>query len=114
MKAYRPLPKGLTIGPSEIEGLGLFTLNDLVEGMVLGISHVPHNDSENFHCGLIRTPLGGFINHSENSNIKMVDYEGYIYISTTRNINAGEELVVNYKQTQCGSSYINNFNVITV
>ena len=40
MKKYRPLPEGLTIQPSKIEGLGLFTLKDIQSGLNLGISHV--------------------------------------------------------------------------
>ena len=37
---YRPLPKHLTIQPSKIDGLGLFTLKDIPMGECLGITHI--------------------------------------------------------------------------
>ena len=39
-KMYRPLPDGLYIGMSSIEGNGLFTLNYIDEGTELGITHI--------------------------------------------------------------------------
>ena len=36
---YRPLPEYLTIQPSKIEGLGLFTLKDLEPYESLGMTH---------------------------------------------------------------------------
>ena len=48
-KMYRPLPDGLYIGMSSIEGNGLFTLNYIDEGTELGITHIKDesgNESE--------------------------------------------------------------------
>ena len=59
---YKPLPDSLTIKTSGIEGLGLFAKKDIPEGTTLGISHLKINSM------LIRTPLGGFINHSDTPN----------------------------------------------
>ena len=36
---YRPLPDYLTIQPSKVEGLGLFTLKDLEPYESLGMTH---------------------------------------------------------------------------
>jgi SET domain-containing protein len=90
---YRPLPPYLTIKESNIDGLGLFTTKDLGEGENLGISHIYHRKFE----GGIRTPLGGFINHSENSNVvlKMLR-DGFTHMITKKEIKAGEELTCTY------------------
>ena len=63
---YRPLPKNLTIKASEIDGLGLFSKTKIQKNSFLGISHVKHDDFQDMY---IRTPLGGFYNHSKNPNI---------------------------------------------
>jgi len=62
LKEYHPLPSGLTVAESGISGQGVFTTRRLVAGTELGISHW-RVDKE-----LIRTPLGGFINHADEPN----------------------------------------------
>ena len=71
-KTYLPLPKGLTIRPSSIHGMGLFWMGPgkLDPETQLGIAHVLHEDFEN---GYIRTPLGGFYNHSKTPNCELRD-----------------------------------------
>ena len=59
---YNPLPPSLTIKPSLISGLGLFAKEKIKRGHNLGISHVQVGKE------LFRTPLGGFINHSDHPN----------------------------------------------
>ena len=66
---YRPLPKCLTVKKSPIEGLGLYATEDIKENRFLGITHIL---DENFENNYIRTPLGGFYNHSNNPNIQRV------------------------------------------
>ena len=61
---YNPLPKELTIKKSKIDGLGLFAIEDIPKETSLGMSHVKV-DGE-----YIRTPLGGFYNHSDDPNCK--------------------------------------------
>jgi hypothetical protein len=68
---YRPLPQYLTIGPSKIEGLGLIAAEDILPNVEIGITHVYDPRFEN---NFIRTPLGGFINHSEDPNCE-ISYE---------------------------------------
>ena len=95
---YRPLPDGLYIDNSVIEGNGLFTKKELKKGEELGITHIRYN-SEDFHSNYIRTPLGGFINHSDDANCELMDKdEDYHYkvIKTKRKIEAGEELTLKY------------------
>ena len=100
---YKPLPDSLTIKASGIEGLGLFAKKDIPEGITLGISHMKINSM------LIRTPLGGFINHSDtpncmksrviisnidNPDIKF-DYHKYDLV-TLENIKENTELTLKY------------------
>jgi len=107
---YQPLPVGLFIDESSIHGQGLYTNVKLKRGYQFGISHVQVGQD------LYRTPLGGFINHSDTPNCiktsslkttKIVDAEAphlhtkgpkYIVwnLSTTRDIEAGEELTLSY------------------
>tara|TARA_Y100001970_G_scaffold50498_1_gene63896 strand:- start:2999 stop:3412 length:414 start_codon:yes stop_codon:yes gene_type:complete len=63
---YRPLPNELTIKNSEIEGLGLFTNAKINKNSFIGITHIR---DELFEGKYIRTPMGGFYNHSEKANV---------------------------------------------
>jgi len=95
-KPYRPLPKYLTIMPSKIEGLGLFTLKELPKDKSLGMTHLYRNSEPNHY---LRTPLGGFINHSEEPNCYLVTVSSFgprKFLYTKREIEAGEELTVKY------------------
>lgn len=90
---YKPLPTYLTIKLSKIEGLGLFTLEDIDDDFRIGVTHVR---DDRFQDGYIRTPLGGFFNHSENPNCKVVYENDFIYLETIREIKSGEELTAKY------------------
>ena len=101
---YKPLPSCLTIRTSGIEGLGLFAVEDISVGTNLGISHIVDPRYEDGH---IRTPLGGFYNHSENPNC--VTYKLHdealgpiVSLVTVRDIKAGEELTSHYQLYQIG------------
>ena len=92
---YKPLPDGLMIKESNIEGQGLFTTRELAVGCKLGISHY-RIDGE-----YIRTPLGGFINHSDTPNcgrsqITIKPWLDKCNITVTENISAGSELTLKY------------------
>ena len=92
---YKPLPSGLIIKDSGIEGQGVFTTRDLSVGCDLGESHYRIDDK------LIRTPLGGFINHSEEPNCHRTQVRikpGFDKwtITVIKNIKAGEELTLKY------------------
>jgi SET domain-containing protein len=90
---YKPLPKELTVKQSSINGLGLFTMIDLNKGHEFGISHIKDNRFENDY---IRTPLGGFFNHSDNPNCEAYIDGDYIRLKTIQSIKSGEELTVKY------------------
>jgi hypothetical protein len=92
-KYYKPLDDRLTIKTSTIDGLGLFALEDISVGENLGISHVY---DERFKNQFIRTPLGGFINHSDTPNLKAHINADFRYLKTLRHIKAGEELTLEY------------------
>ena len=100
---YNPLPHGLFIEESSINGQGLHTNIKLAEGTNLGISHIELGKM------IIRTPLGGFVNHSETPNCVKVesltrqrvtplydhDFTKWELV-TLRNIESGEELTLRY------------------
>ena len=97
---YQPLPEHLTIAPSSIHRLGLFTEEDLEQGTNLGMSHLK------FDGEIIRTPLGGFINHSDEPNcvrakLRYTNQAKLDYIKwnliVIRDIKKVEELTVTYK-----------------
>ena len=92
---YRPLPKSLTIKPSGIDGLGLFAKEGLAQGANLGTTHIKIDDE------ILRTPLGGFINHSNTPNCVKVELRDDRYakvwnLIALKNIKEGEELTVHY------------------
>ena len=95
---YKPLPDGLYVSNSDIAGQGLFTNRKLEVGTELGLSHKMIDDN------LIRTPLGGFVNHSEDPNcVKWYEEEdwGKIYhMKTIKQIKKGEELFLKYTSIQ--------------
>ena len=126
---YKPLPDFLTIKKSPIEGLGLYATRAIKANTFIGLTHIQDNNFENSY---IRTPLGGFYNHSNEPNVRrvvsdalpkiksgdMIDesldvekipngkanrenlypkIEGkYMFIVTTKEVKAGEELTANY------------------
>ena len=89
---YRPLPEFLTIDKSDIDGLGLFALGDIDKGVNGGITHI----EDSITTKLYRTPLGGFINHSEEPNAKIVEVQRFRYLYFLTDIKDGEEITVKY------------------
>ena len=91
---YKPRPDTLTIKKSNIQGLGLFATKDRSES-ILGIGWVKQ---DYFPDGFIRTPMGGFINHSETPNCEKLEHEevGVMWLKTSRDIKEGEELTIKY------------------
>ena len=91
---YKPLPESLTIKQSKVNGLGLFAKEGIAQGTNLGTSHITINGD------IIRTPLGGFINHANDSNCVKVELKADKYkkwsLVTIRNIKEGEELTLQY------------------
>ena len=115
-QTYKPLSDNLFIEESMIDGQGLFANNDIAEGTDLGVSHIEIEKDKMAPLEMIRTPLGGFINHEKtikekNEEGKEVEISGpnckrikgrrdgckieYSLI-TRRDIKAGEELTLEY------------------
>ena len=100
---YRPLPDSLTIKASKVNGLGLFAKETIPQATNLGMTHIKIGER------IIRTPLGGFINHANDSNCVKVellmtnhddptvkfDYKKWNLI-TIKDIKQGEELTLKY------------------
>ncbi len=77
---YQALPSCLKVKDSSVAGQGLFATEDIPDSIYLGISHVVVDDK------IMRTPLGGFINHSDDPNcVKGYEDQGWckIYHMTT-------------------------------
>jgi SET domain-containing protein len=91
---YKPLPDGITIKKSPIDGLGLFATEKIKANSLIGVIHHPRKESED---GYIRTPLGGFGNHSDDPNCfkLLMDPETW-WIGAKRDIEPGEELTWTY------------------
>ena len=63
---YKPLPKQLTIKKSPIDGLGLYATESIKKNSFIGVTHIRDEQFENKY---IRTPLGGFYNHSNDPTV---------------------------------------------
>ena len=87
---YKPLPNYLKVEYSTIEGQGLFVKGTIAKDTVIGVMHVTI-DSQ-----IIRTPLGGFLNHSETPNVSKYNVGIYTYIKAIRDIEYNEELTLKY------------------
>ena len=97
---YRPLPNFLKIRDSKIEGQGLFTTSRIIKETCLGVSHVQAHMLIEELCPkkIFRTPLGGFINHSETPNcekIRKKDSNVWL-LYTLKEIEPEEELTLKY------------------
>ena len=113
IKNYIPLSNDLFIEESMINGQGLFASTDIPKGTDLGISHVEIEKDKMSPKEIIRTPLGGFINHQDYVYIE----EGGLELTgpncekikqkpdgnkaewnliTRKDIKAGEELTLEY------------------
>ena len=100
---YHPLPKEVRLGFSKIHDIGVFAKEKIKRGSNLGISHIQIGKE------LFRTPLGGFINHSDDSNCTKsmaritnaddlstrTDYKIW-RLFTLDDIKPGEELTLTY------------------
>ena len=115
-QTYKPLPDSLFIEESFIDGQGLFANIDIAANTDLGISHIEVEKNKMAEMEMIRTPLGGFINHE--TTVKEPDGKGKdVEVSgpnckrikgrmdgcvinynliTRRDIKAGEELTLEY------------------
>ena len=100
---YKPLPSSLTIKTSKVNGLGLFTKEAIPQATNLGTTHVKIGEK------IIRTPLGGFINHANDPNCIKVElrmtneddiHETFKYkkwnLVAIKDIEPGEELTLKY------------------
>jgi len=96
---YKPLPESVTIKPSGIHNLGLFANQKINKATNLGTTHIKIGDT------IFRTPLGGFINHSNTPNctkaaVRMTAETLLLdkkwNLVTTEDIKEGEELTLRY------------------
>ena len=100
---YKPLIESLTVKKSGINGLGLFADQDIKQTTNLGVTHIKLDEQ------IIRTPMGGFINHANEANTVKVELkinendDPLLKVATKKwnlvtikDIKEGEELTVRY------------------
>ena len=92
---YKPLPDNLTIGASNIHDHGIFAKEDIPEQNNLGATHLELGRL------ILRTPLGGFINHSDKPNclrsqVRIKPHYDKWTITVVEDIEEGEELTLKY------------------
>ena len=96
---YKPLPSSLTIKTSKVNGLGLFAEENIIQGTNFGMTHLKIGDT------IFRTPLGGFINHSNTPNCTKAEVRTTAEtllidkkwkLVTTQDIKKGAELMLKY------------------
>lgn len=104
-REYPILAKGQLIGVTHISSN---VLPDDLQLEVIDIANDRHSlikmqREDLFANGLIRTPLGGFINHKTESNVDFKYLgDGLWGIIASRDIYSGEEITIDYKTTPCG------------
>ena len=87
---YQALPKELHVKDSPIAGQGIFAKEDIDAMMYIGVSHIIIDDI------IWRTPIGGFINHSDDPNCIKWRIDNIYHMKTIREIKKGEELFLKY------------------
>ena len=87
---YHPLPREVQIKLSKIHGEGLFAKEDIDDNTKIGLGWLVVG------AELIRTPLGGFINHSDNPNTIKEKVDDKYYLYSIRDIKKGEEITLKY------------------
>jgi|TARA_R100001530_G_scaffold16131_1_gene14261 SET domain-containing protein len=101
---YRPLPEKLRLGFSNIHDLGIFAKEKIKAGANLGMSHLKLGEK------IIRTPLGGFLNHADDPNCSKtklrytnedISKNKFNYVAwnliVIKDIQVDEELTVKYE-----------------
>lgn len=100
---YSPRPEWfrfVRIGPSSLHGQGLFATEDLTAGQVLAPARI----------GGLRAPAGRWTNHAKNPNCVFVRREnGDLYLVAAREVEQGEELTMDYRQSGRVNGYEDQF-----
>lgn len=118
--SYSPLPSCLKLDISDISGYGIFAKEDIPAGTKLGLTHISifciiddadtdYLSEDNTH-GVIRTPLGAYLNHKKDCNGHLTADISYclLYLVCDRHIDAGEEITVDYNQCLSMVDKMNN------
>lgn len=130
---WSPLPYNVRISNEVEYGTGIVSQSPIFTGSAIGVSHVVLRPKFSISTGIkllmhrmispdgwmIRTPLGGFINHSEDPNCARVkaytkNYDVYI-LKSIKDITQGEELTLKYEDyTPSGVNYIDEWRYETM
>jgi len=94
ISGHSPLPSNVHIAPSPIHGMGIFASKPIEKNYDFGITHVYDKRFDNSY---IRTPFGGFINHSFSPNCVVFESEDTLHIKTIKSVAQNEELTLDYR-----------------
>ena len=76
-------------GKSDVNGLGVFALNDLKKGDIIGVGTIDR---------MYKTILGRYTNHSDNNNAKFYYLKsGDLIMIAEKNISKNKEILINYR-----------------
>lgn len=95
MTEYIPLPKVVELRELIVGGFSLFASANIDANIKIGITHIK---DIRFQDGLIRTSLGGFINHSETPTCELIKDLDFLVLKSLRKIVSGEEINININQ----------------
>lgn len=117
---YRPLKDIFEVRNSNIDGQGLFLAITELKPHDINPVMVVKNELELYELithyvvdgDVIRTPIGGFINHSSSPNCTLVKlseamskFDAVYYLKPLRRIISGEEITIDYDvHTMCGKN----------
>jgi hypothetical protein len=98
---YSPLPTCCEVKPClRTGGSGLFAKENIPGGSKLGVTHVSVTNQGQMDlvgAGVVRTPLGGFLNHSDTPNAVVMPVGNIARILwSVRPIPAGQEITSYY------------------
>ncbi|HAV30108.1 MAG TPA: hypothetical protein DCW93_09270 [Saprospirales bacterium] len=104
---YDPLPSGLSLGYSDIDGFGTHSTRSIEAGEVF-FDRETHTQLPGEDGQLLRSGLGAFINHSDDPNCTLYksspDDNGVVqyFLQSLRLIYRLEEITLDYGAHLCG------------
>ena len=86
-------------GDSDIHGEGIFALNDIVKGGIIGLGSIDNTN---------KTFLGRYTNHSDSGNAMFYYLSNDdVVMVTKKNISKDEEILINYRDHVLNKIYFN-------
>lgn len=101
-KGYKICPDELELRESKIHGIGVFAKVKIKKDRIF--DKPTHRLLKEFN-ETERLNFGGAINHSYKPNCKLIRTDTYQYLCSIKNIQADEEITLDYRDCDCGKDY---------